>query len=179
VGRTQQPTTKLTVAEILKRSAAQYVAKHSSQAVPQVQSTLAKLSLCRTAALGGHVYRCPGCPHEVVVHNSCGDRYCPTCSGARRRDWLDSTGELIFDGVDHFQVVFTLPDELSRLALGNRNEIYNLLFASAWSALKGLSEGRTVLRFVNVIAAGCTAEIGIESGKVAIDADSVIFRLTS
>lgn len=136
MGRTHQPTTKLTVAEILKLSAAQYVAKHSSQSAPQVQSTLAKLSLCRTAALGGHVYQCSGCPHEVVVHNSCGDRYCPTCSGARRRDWLDSTGELIFDGVDHFQVVFTLPEELSRLALGNRKEIYNLLFASAWSALK-------------------------------------------
>ena len=37
--------------------------------------------------------------------------------------------ELILDGVDHFQVVFTLPSELSRLALGNRKAIYDLLFA--------------------------------------------------
>jgi hypothetical protein len=43
---------------------------------------------------------------------------------------------LIFEGVDHFQVVFTLPTELSRLALGNRKKIYNLLFASAWKAIK-------------------------------------------
>jgi len=42
---------------------------------------------------------------------------------------------LILDGVDYFQVVFTLPSELSRLALGNRSEIYDLLFASAWAAL--------------------------------------------
>jgi hypothetical protein len=43
---------------------------------------------------------------------------------------------LILDGVDYYQVVFTLPSELSRLALGNRKLLYNLLFASAWSALK-------------------------------------------
>ncbi len=97
---------------------------------------MAKLSLCRTPALGGHKYRCSGCPHEVTVHNSCGDRYCPTCGGARRSNWLESTRELIFEGIDHFQVVFTLPAELSRLALGNRKLIYNLLFSSAWSATK-------------------------------------------
>jgi hypothetical protein len=43
---------------------------------------------------------------------------------------------LLLDGVNYFQVVFTLPSELSSLALGNRGKIYDLLFASAWSALK-------------------------------------------
>jgi hypothetical protein len=124
---------KLTVAEILRRSSADYVYRYSPP--PQVQSTLAKLSLCRTSALGGRRYRCGGCANECVVYNSCGDRHCPTCSGAKRSDWLDSASELILDGVDYFQVVFTLPSELSRLALGNRREIYDLLFASAWSAL--------------------------------------------
>jgi hypothetical protein len=103
--------------------------------VPHVQSTLAKLSLCRTAALGARKYRCQ-CESLKIVYNSCGDRYCPACSGARRSDWLESTGELIFDGVDHFQVVFTLPDRLSSLALGNRRELYDLLFASSWKALR-------------------------------------------
>ncbi len=57
-------------------------------------------------------------------------------SGAKRADWMDSSSRLILDGVDYFQVVFTLPHDLSRLALGNRRAIYDLLFASAWSALK-------------------------------------------
>ena len=127
---------RLTIAELLKQNAGRFVQQHPKQAVPQVQSTLAKISLCRTSALGGRAYRCGGCDHRVIVANSCGDRYCPTCSGARRSDWLESTRELIIDGVDHFQVVFTLPDRLSRLALGNRTVIYNLLFQSAWSALK-------------------------------------------
>jgi hypothetical protein len=138
VAGSNRRTTKgqLTVAEILKRNAAKFVAAYPSQAAPQVQSTLAKLSLCRTAALGGRKYQCEGCQSTCVIHNSCGDRYCPTCSGARRRDWLESTAELIFDGVDHFQVVFTLPSELSSLSLGNRKSIYNLLFASSWQSLK-------------------------------------------
>ena len=124
------------MAQILKNNASKYVAAHANQAVPQVQSTLAKLSLCRTSALGSRQHRCGDCNHVVTVYNSCGDRYCPTCSGARKSDWLESTSQLVFDGVDHFQVVFTLPSELSRLALGNRKQIYDLLFASAWSALK-------------------------------------------
>ncbi len=101
-----------------------------------MQSTLAKLALCRTAALGGHRYRCDRCQHECVLYNSCGDRHCGQCAGAKRADWMDSTKKLLLEGVDYFQVVFTLPSELSSLALGNRRAIYNLLFASAWSALK-------------------------------------------
>ena len=88
------------------------------------------------SALGERTYRCSGCAASSVVYNSCGDRYCPTCSGARRSDWLESTRDLIFDGWDHFQVVFTLPSELSSLVLGNRRVIYNLLSAASWRALK-------------------------------------------
>jgi hypothetical protein len=46
----------------------------------------------------------------------------------------------IVSGVDYYQVVFTLPDELSSLALGNRRAIFNLLFHAAWKALKKVLE---------------------------------------
>ena len=131
----QQPSNKLSVLEILSRNSAALVKRYRSQSPPQVQSTLAKISLCRTAALGARKYRCQ-CESVKIVYNSCGDRHCPGCSGARRSDWFESTRELILEGVDHFQVVFTLPAELSSLALGNRRELYNLLFASAWKALR-------------------------------------------
>ena len=126
--------------DILKSYAAAFVKAHSSQAAPQVQSTLAKLSLCRTQALGGHLYRCSSCDQHTIVYNSCGDRHCPQCAGAKRRDWLDSASQLLLPGVNYFQVVFTLPDRLSSLALGNRREIFNLLFRSAWRALKQVVE---------------------------------------
>ena len=106
------------------------------QAVRQVQSTLAKLELCRTAALGGHLYRCDPCDFEFRVNNSCGDRHCPQCAGAKRADWLASTSQLLLPGITYFQVVFTIPDLLSSLALGNRKEIYDLLFRAAWKTLR-------------------------------------------
>lgn len=105
-----------------------------------MRSTLAKLSLCRTAALGGHLYECESCDRRAVVYNSCGDRHCPQCGGAKRRDWLDSTSGLLLPGVDYYQVVFTIPDGLSSLALGNRRALFNLLFQTAWRSLKRVIE---------------------------------------
>ncbi|MFV1991306.1 MAG: transposase zinc-binding domain-containing protein, partial [Acidimicrobiales bacterium] len=138
--RQQQPagqhSPQLTVASLLRQYTPSFVARHRRQAPPPVQSTLAKLSLCRTAAPGGRRYRCDACDSQCQVHNSCGDRHCPQCSGARRADWLTSTSKLLLPGIDYFQVVFTLPNTLPSLALGNRREIYNLLFRSAWQALR-------------------------------------------
>ena len=104
--------------------------------MPQVQSVLAKLALCLTAALGGHVYECPRCQHRCPVYNSCIDRHCPLCSGGRRVDWLAKTAQLLLPTIDYFQVVFTLPEQLWPLMLGNRRATYRLLFHAAWEALQ-------------------------------------------
>lgn len=101
-----------------------------------VQSTLAKISLCRTSALGGRWYSCQDCGEITKLHNSCGDRHCPGCSGAKRADFNDRASKLITPGVEHFQVIFTVPEIISTIALGNRTEIADLLFKSAWRALK-------------------------------------------
>lgn len=55
--------------------------------------------------------------------------------GARRANWLDKTSELLLPKVNYFQVIFTLPDRLSGLILGNRRVLYVLLFHSAWRSL--------------------------------------------
>jgi len=101
-----------------------------------VQSVLGKLTLCRTAALGGHEYACPQCQHRCQVYNSCIDRHCPLCSGGRRADWLAKTAELLLPKIDYFQAVFTLPKVLWPLMLGNRRVTYRLLFHAAWQALR-------------------------------------------
>lgn len=105
--------------------------------VAQVKSVLSKILLCRTSVLKGHVYKCSGCDSKINVYNSCGDRHCPQCGGARRADWMDKSAEVIVPGVPYFQVVFTLSDKLSPLILGNRDKLYHLLFQSAWRALDG------------------------------------------
>ena len=72
---------------------------------------------------------------KLAVAKACTDRHCPQCSGARRADWLQKTRELLLPGGNYFQVVFTLPDRFSPLILGNRRELYDLLFHSAWQSL--------------------------------------------
>ena len=45
---------------------------------------------------------------------------------------------MLLPGVNYFQIVFTLPDRFSPLILGNRWELYDLLFRSAWQSLEEL-----------------------------------------
>ena len=126
--------------DILRRHAAEFTATQASAACAQVQSTLAKLSLCRTPALGASWHWCANCNAGVRIANSCGDRHCPQCRGAQRATWVEGMQPLLLPGVDCFQVVFTMPDDLSSLALGNRREMFRLLFQAAWQSLKTVVE---------------------------------------
>lgn len=93
------------------------------------------MSLCRTRALGGHEYQCNACESTCSVYNSCGDRHCSQCSGSKRYDFCERASKVLLAGVDYYQVVFTLPSELSRLALSNRGSLADLLFKTAWKSL--------------------------------------------
>ncbi|MEO1994987.1 MAG: transposase [Planctomycetaceae bacterium] len=49
---------------------------------------------------------------------------------------MQSACELLHPQVAYHQVVFTLPQQLAQLALGNRRVMYTLLFQSAWETLR-------------------------------------------
>lgn len=120
---------------ILRRYASAFVERYRGRLAVQVENTLLKLHFCRTPALRGRVYECERCSAKHPVYNSCGDRHCPQCMGSRRADWIDKTERLLRNDVTYFQVVFTLPDRLSSLVLGNRRALYDLLFESSWKAI--------------------------------------------
>ena len=101
----------------------------------QVQSVLAKLSLCRTHVMGGRKFQCDDCGETATRYNSCGDRHCPECSGGKRVDFNDKASKLVMAGVTYYQVVCTLPSELSELALANRQQMADLLTDSAWKSV--------------------------------------------
>lgn len=125
----------LSVHDVVRKYTPAFIATQANALAWQVQSTLTKIGFCRTEPLGFHVYHCDQCDYRVTVYNSCGDRNCPQCAGARRASWIDKTAGLLLPDMPYFQVVFTIPDSLSSLVLGNRQELYNLLFRSAWSSL--------------------------------------------
>ncbi len=126
----------MSVAGLLGQFVPAFIAKYRPTIACQVESTVARIGFCRTAAMGGRTYECYTCRTNVSLYNSCTDRHCPQCSGARRGDWLDKAAELLLPAVTYFQVVFTLPAKLSSLILGNRRALYRALMHAAWEALR-------------------------------------------
>ncbi len=96
---------------------------------------LRHIAACRTAALGGHLDSCPDCGHQRPSYNSCRDRHCPKCQSAARADWLEARLDRLLP-VPYFHVVFTIPDDLNALALGNKRRVFGILFAAAAETLK-------------------------------------------
>ena len=89
---------------------------------------------CRTATLGGHLDRCRQCGHEAISFNSCRSRHCPKCQTNARDKWLAGRSQELLP-VNYVHVVFTIPHELSWLALQNKKVIYDLLFHASAATL--------------------------------------------
>ena len=89
---------------------------------------------CRTAALGGHLDSCSGCGHQAISFNSCRNRHCPKCQANARDRWLEAREKELLP-TRYVHVVFTLPRQLSPLALQNKREIYALLFRASAETL--------------------------------------------
>ena len=109
------------------------------------QKTLRALSLCRTAALGGHVDACDECGMVHISYNSCRNRHCPKCQGHKRDEWVHSR-EADLLPCTYYHVVFTLPQELNTLALYQPKLVYDALFKSVWCTLRqfGTNEDLTL-----------------------------------
>lgn len=101
-----------------------------------VKNVLHRLQICRSAALGYHLYRCgdEDCGNLKYQYHSCGNRHCPQCGGIKKQDWIEArTQELL--PVPYYHVVFTIPHELNPLILGNQKALYKLLFDAASQTL--------------------------------------------
>lgn len=117
----------LRVAEVFRSHWREYRAGHSVAAHPG--RVVRHLLDCRTAALGGHLYRCEDCGGEVPLYNSCQDRHCPTCQTLRKQQWLEARRAEILP-VPYFHIVFTLPHAIHPLIGDNRVLLLDELFAT-------------------------------------------------
>ena len=122
----------VTLQEILQTSFAAYTAAHK---VPRrVWKASYAVIRCRTAALGGHVRRCPQGHVTEIWYNSCRHRACPRCCTQRISQWLDHWQQQVLP-TDHFHVIFTLPSELHELWQWNRAPLTEVLFRSVRETL--------------------------------------------
>jgi len=100
------------------------------------QAVLNKLKVCRTAALGYHLYKCSDavCNALKYQYHSCRNRHCPNCGGLQKEEWIEQRKNELLP-IDYYHVVFTLPHELNSVILGNRTVLFNLLFDASKQTL--------------------------------------------
>jgi hypothetical protein len=122
------------VADIIREHGNGFVDRNRSWLTWLHLRVLFAIEHCRTAALGGHLDRCRACGYEghlvqlvpLSTLSQVPDQRprqvaCRTQSGT-------AAGEL-------FHVVFTIPHELSWLALQNKKVVYDLLFRASSATL--------------------------------------------
>jgi hypothetical protein len=107
---------------------------------PYSRAIFQRLRICHTSGIGVHRLKCnnPSCSNEQYQYHSCGDRHCPNCGGLKKEQWLQARmSELI--PTTYYHLVFTLPQELRGLVMGNRSLLFNLLFDAGHHTIKTLS----------------------------------------
>ncbi len=128
----------LEVADIVRRTGNSFWQQQQSHLAWPHRKVLDAIARCRTAALGGHRDQCVRCGHQAISFNSCRNRHCPKCQGNARAKWLAArSAELL--PVPYFHVVFTLPHDLSALALQNKRLLYDLLYCASAATMLELA----------------------------------------
>jgi len=125
----------LEVADIVRAQGNRFIENHCRWIHWTHRKVLRAIARCRTAALGGHRDQCPRCGYRAISYNSCRNRHCPKCQCGARDRWIAARqNELL--AVAYVHVVFTLPHQLSQLALQNKKVLYDLLFRACAETLQ-------------------------------------------
>lgn len=98
------------VADIFRAHWPAYVAKFGRLIPPEQRAAAQAVRRCRTAALGGQLYRC-GCGQSHYTYHSCNHRACPKCGYDENAQWLAKQQTRLLP-VPYFLVTFTVPEEL-------------------------------------------------------------------
>jgi hypothetical protein len=128
----------LEVADVVRQYGADYLARYGAVTSTAQRRVLQAVAQCRTAVLGGHKAQCDRCGHEEISYNSCRNRHCPKCQGRAQAAWLAAREQELL-AVPYCHVVFTLPAQLSPLALQNPRTVYTLLFQAVAETLQTIA----------------------------------------
>ena len=122
------------LAEVFRRFAADYLSVHGASMLPSHRRAIEDILACRTAALGGQLWRCEACNTEVFSYHSCGNRSCPKCHTAQTQEWLERRqAELL--PVPYFHITITVPAELRAVLRTNQRDGYGLLMQACAAAI--------------------------------------------
>ena len=126
----------MSIAGIFRRTFRAYARQYNPSA--QQYKAAGAIMACRTPVLGSHAWQCGECDSAVTLHNSCRDRHCPVCGGARQHKWVQQREHDVLPAA-YFHLVFTVPSELNPFALRNQKPFYDLLFRAVRDTLYHLA----------------------------------------
>jgi hypothetical protein len=129
------------LADIFRDAGPAYLQRFGDRMLASHKRVLHDIVSCRTAALGGQLYLCPGCGDEQSVYFSCRDRHCPKCQGHEAERWLEKQRRLLLP-CSHGLATCTLPAELRKIAHSNQRLVYSILLRSAARALLEVASDR-------------------------------------
>lgn len=128
--------------EIMELHGTEYIRE---QKLPlNISNALFSIKSCRTAALGGHVYKCDTCGEIKISYNSCRNRHCPKCQTFAKEKWIYERSKSLLP-THYFHMVFTVPEQLNSLILFNQKEMYSIFFTSVSETLIELAKDEKYL----------------------------------
>ena len=76
--------------------------------------------------------------HYQISYNSCRNRHCPKCQGSNQAFWVEDRINHAYP-VNHYHIVFTVPEALHSICMLDSKWFYNHLFAAVWDTLRSFS----------------------------------------
>jgi hypothetical protein len=140
------------LADVFRRFAADYLNAHGAAMPPSHRHAIEDILACRTAALGGQVWRCDACGAETFSFHSCGNRSCPKCHTAQTEEWLGHRQAEMLP-VPYFHITVTVPAELRAVLRAHQRDGYAVLMQATAAAIIELArDPRFVGGTVGVLA---------------------------
>lgn len=122
------------IADVFRRFAADYVSTHGASMLPSHRRAIEDILDCRTAALGGQVWRCDTCNTEMFSYHSCGNRSCPKCHTAQIQEWLEHRQAEMLPAL-YFHITVTVPAELREVLRAHQRDGYGVLMQAIAAAI--------------------------------------------
>jgi len=131
----------LELADIVRAAGPAYVRTHAGALLPSQRRALTDIEQCRTAVLGGSVYRCDECGALEYRYHSCRNRHCPKCQEDRAQRWLARVQQRLLPCA-HYLLTFTLPAQLRAVARRHQRIVYAALLREAAAAVQTVTDNR-------------------------------------
>jgi len=126
------------IGRLVRRAREAYRVRQGNRLLPSQDKALADIGDCRTAALGGHRYRCPECDETFWVYHACGNRACPACHGRDTRAWLEKRRAQLMP-CGYFHLVATIPRTMRAAFLADQKVMYGLFMKTVAESVMDLA----------------------------------------